>query len=407
MKTTVLAALFAGTFSSLAQAQSSVDVYGTIDGGLRQMKNVNAAGDSRLSIGSNGTYFPNRLGFRGKEELGGGTYVRFNMETGFNTGTGVLESSTGYFGNNNPSPFTGNGALFQRASTVGVGGAWGVVDVGRQLSVSFKTMNLYDPFGFKYPAIIPISSAAAGAGISQAAGGSRFSNDVQYTGLFGPLVLRAEWSLGEVAAAASTNSAQAIGANYVYGGAQFGVAYTRKKVGSTAGLAAGAAAVAGPPAIAGAAAATAASRTYDVNALTAGAAYSLGAVRLSAGFNGERVEGAVGSTSVAGLALTPSFHGEDYRVRMGWAGAEYKLTSLIKVTGAWYQSRYDTPTATAFTTGKENLFIVGGIYTISKRTTAYADVDYKRLAGNRMLGFGTLQTQDHVMGVSSGISLLF
>lgn len=409
MEKSLLALAVLGAFSGLVQAQTQtgVIIYGTFDGGVRDVKNVDAAGNSRVSISSNGTYFPNRFGFKGVEDLGGGLSARFNLETGFNTGTGALESTTGYFGSTTPSPFTGTGAFFQRISTVGMGSAWGGIDIGRQLSVSFKTMNLYDPFNFKYPAIIPISSAAAGDGVSQAGGGSRFQNDIQYTGKFGPFTARAEWALGEVAGAASTNSAQAVGFTYDNGPLLVGAAYTQKKIASTAGLASGAPAVAGPPAIAGTATATAASRAFDDKAFTAGATYTFDIVRISSGYNVENVGGAVGTTAVGGLTLTPSFNGADYRVRMAWFGAEYSLSPLVNITAAWYQSKYDTPTATTITSGKENLFIVGATHILSKRTTAYADIDFKKLNGNRVLGFGTTTTQDRVSGVSVGISHLF
>src|SRR3569833_1277636 len=83
MKKTLLALAVIGTFCGAAQARADVTVYGSIDAGLRNQTNTDAAGDSLLSMGSNGTYRSNRLGFKGTEDLGGGLNAHFVLETGF------------------------------------------------------------------------------------------------------------------------------------------------------------------------------------------------------------------------------------------------------------------------------------------------------------------------------------
>src|SRR5699024_4514105 len=60
-------------------SQSSISIYGTIDGGVRHLTNATIAG-STTKIGSNGEYYNNRLGFKGVEDLGGGTNVHFHLE---------------------------------------------------------------------------------------------------------------------------------------------------------------------------------------------------------------------------------------------------------------------------------------------------------------------------------------
>jgi len=89
----VLSAL--STCVATAHAQSSVTIYGMYDAGLRYLREANAAGQSSISMNSNGTSTPNRLGFRGVEDLGGGMNAHFNLETGWNSGSGALESTTG------------------------------------------------------------------------------------------------------------------------------------------------------------------------------------------------------------------------------------------------------------------------------------------------------------------------
>ncbi|HCN90568.1 MAG TPA: porin, partial [Oxalobacteraceae bacterium] len=165
MKKTLLALAVLGAFAGAASAQTAVTIYGSFDGGVRHVTNVDAAGDSITKMGSNGTYNSNRIGFKGVEDLGGGLNAHFDLETGFNTGTGTLDTPAGT-----------TGTLFNRSAYVGLGGAFGSVDLGRQYSVNFKTIGAYDPFAYKYTAIIPL---AAQGGLT------RLNNDIQYTGTFG------------------------------------------------------------------------------------------------------------------------------------------------------------------------------------------------------------------------------
>jgi len=414
MKKSLLALAVLGAFAGVAQAQTSVTIYGSFDGGVRYTKNANAAGDNRFSVSSNGTYNSNRLGFKGVEDLGGGLNARFNLETGFNTGTGAVESTTGSFGSTTPSAATGNGAFWNRTATVGLGGTWGGVDIGHQYSVSFKTIGLYDPFNYKFTGIIPLTGLAAGSGVSQAYGGTRFNNDIQYTGTFGPITARAEYALGEVAGANSTNRAYALGASYANGPLVVGAAYTNKKIGTTTGLSAGAAATATTT---GVAAATAGTPTFDDKAWTLGAAYTFGPVRVSGGYNQERLDGAflttttATGTAVGGAPLIAA--GADGRVRAGWLGVGYDITPAANVTLAWYQTRFENvaPVAALATTdGRRDLVVLGATYAFSKRTNAYAEYDWTKLKGNQVLGAttaATTGTQDRVQGVSVGINHLF
>jgi len=197
MKKSLITLAVLGAFAGVAQAQapaSVVTLYGSFDGGIRRTSNVNANGDSNLTMGSNGTYNSNRLGFKGTEDLGGGNNAHFNLEIGFNTGTGTTDNAAN--------------TLFNRAANVGIGGAWGSIDLGRQYTVAFKTVGTYDPFNYKYTGIIPAVGATAGV---------RNNNDVQYTGTFGAITARAEWALGEVAGSNSSGSTKAVGVGYSAG----------------------------------------------------------------------------------------------------------------------------------------------------------------------------------------------
>jgi predicted porin len=178
MKKSLLALAVLGAFAGVAQAQTNVTLYGSIDAGLRRVNKVDAAGDSRWTFGaptnvatgsgSNGTYQSNRVGFKGVEDLGGGLNAHFTLESGFNSGNGQLDATN---------------SLFNRSAFVGLGGAWGALDLGRQYTVAYKTVAVYDPFNYKFTSLIPLSGLALS--------GSRLNNDVQGTAVFGPATVRA------------------------------------------------------------------------------------------------------------------------------------------------------------------------------------------------------------------------
>ena len=370
MKKSLLALAIFGAFAGVAQAQSAVTIYGSFDGGLRQVDNVDGNGNNKTSVGSTGTYNSNRLGFKGVEDLGNGLNAHFNLETEFNTGTGAGSSTR----------------LFSRAANVGIGGAWGSVDFGRQYSISFKTIGAYDPFNYKYTGIVPLASASSGGtlpgGVVTTAtnfGGTRFDNDIQYTGTFGPITARAEYAPGEVAGAASARSASAVGLAYAAGPFAAGAAYTQKKVSPLA---------------------TAAGANFDDTAWTVGGSFKTGPFRVAVGYNNEKIDGA----TAVGVAAAG-----DAKQRIGWIGGSYTITPAMELTAAWYQTRIDSPRVglVASSTGKKDLLMIGATYSLSKRTNFYADIDFTKLKDNQVLVGTAGRTEDRQTGVSVGINHFF
>ncbi|MFA5521375.1 MAG: porin [Castellaniella sp.] len=148
MKKTLLAAALAVGFAGVAQAETSVTLYGIIDTGIayeRQngvVSGVNPDGSldhvkrTRTGVydGTNLGQAGSRWGLRGVEDLGNGLRAVFQLESGFLVTTG--QSAQG-------------GRLFGRQATVGLhGDAWGQVDLGRQTTVGSKYMlGTIDPFG--------------------------------------------------------------------------------------------------------------------------------------------------------------------------------------------------------------------------------------------------------------------
>ncbi len=350
MKKTLLALALIGTFCGVAQARADVTVYGSIDAGLRNQTNTDAAGDSLLSMGSNGTYRSNRLGFKGIEDLGGGLNAHFVLETGFKTATGALNNSSGI--------------LFQRAAAVGLSGSLGDINLGRQYTVAFHTIAAYDPFGFKYPGITYAISATAG---------TRYDNDIQYTGKFGPVTARAEYALGEVPGSTSNGATQAVGANYDSGPLRLGTAYTTSKqnVGSSA-----------KP------------NYQDYKHYTLGGAYRFGAATAYLGYANEKQATAT----------------VDDTAKWTWAGLRYKLSSKVALTGAWYRVsvfQHKASKSVAAGDGRKDLYMIGATYALSKRTTLYSEIDRNSLDGGYASGGTQALNQSHQTGISFGMMHMF
>jgi predicted porin len=126
-----LIVLALGAFTSAgALAQSSVTVYGIVDAGLVHESGGLAGSVTNLSSGiASGS----RIGFKGKEDLGGGLAATFVVENGFNADTGTAGQG---------------GLLFGRQAFVGLQGGFGAITLGRQYTPYYKALrDVGDPFG--------------------------------------------------------------------------------------------------------------------------------------------------------------------------------------------------------------------------------------------------------------------
>lgn len=115
MKKSLIALAVLAT-TGAAFAQSSVALYGRLDVGVANVKNeVSGDGVSRTKLDSN--ILNNSLwGLRGVEDLGNGLKATFNIESGLSVDTGAQADTT---------------RLFNRKATVGLAGAFGTVELGR------------------------------------------------------------------------------------------------------------------------------------------------------------------------------------------------------------------------------------------------------------------------------------
>jgi len=99
MKKSLFAVAAATAFTGAAQAQSSVTVYGILDYGYASSYQRNVTGSAGVITNQNTSGFKgsnestSRLGFRGTEDLGGGTSAFFTVETAINTDQGGIFTS--------------------------------------------------------------------------------------------------------------------------------------------------------------------------------------------------------------------------------------------------------------------------------------------------------------------------
>lgn len=163
MKKSLLALAVLGAFAGAASAQSSVTLYGKLDLGFAK-----AAGsaDKQVADGSR-----SRVGFRGVEDLGGGLKALFQFEHRFNPDDGTVT----------------NAAFWHGISTVGLGGSFGTVNLGRQYTAAFSlATDVIDPFGGYTVAGLRDES------LTKSVARLRTDNSVRYDGAFGGLKVAAD-----------------------------------------------------------------------------------------------------------------------------------------------------------------------------------------------------------------------
>ncbi len=134
-KTALAVAAIVGSVAVSAQT-ANVTLYGYINTSIesnRGSQGGNSIGKAVTSSTVNRmTSNSSRFGFRGREELGGGTYAMFQLENSFNSDDGGIATNPG----TSTAVPSGNGAaiMWGRELWVGVGGGFGEVKVGYGLT---------------------------------------------------------------------------------------------------------------------------------------------------------------------------------------------------------------------------------------------------------------------------------
>jgi len=141
MKKSLFALAAVGAFAGAAQAQSSVSVYGIMDGAYTasEVNSTTTGGakttyQQRNTVNGDGALSTSRLGFRGVEDLGGGMKANFNLEYDLvNIGTGGQGNTNSAAETSAGTSSTANG-FGARLSFIGIEGGFGQFRIGRQES---------------------------------------------------------------------------------------------------------------------------------------------------------------------------------------------------------------------------------------------------------------------------------
>jgi predicted porin len=277
MKKSLLALAVLGAFAGAASAQSSVTLYGKVDLGVGKTANST----DKQVMDAHGS----RLGVRGVEDLGGGLRAMFGFEHRFSPDTGVSNgTSTGVVTAPATSAPNGGGVFWQGYSTVGLGGAFGTVNLGRQYTAAFiLAQNAFDPFGGD------TVGGLRGASLTGTVARIRTQNSLRYDGTFGGLKVAAD--IAELEAGAPNKRPYSVAVQYAAGPLLAAVGYDNPTGANDNLLTAGVGYTFGPARL------TAAIGSGETNAATnnkikqalVGASINVGAGRVLVGYAQQKI----------------------------------------------------------------------------------------------------------------------
>ena len=274
MKKSLLALAVLGAFAGAASAQSSVTLYGKVDLGVGKKAGTT---DKAVMDGSG-----SRVGLRGVEDLGGGMRALFGFEHRFSPDTGKDTSTEG----------TATNTFWNGYSTVGLGGAFGTVNLGRQYTAAFSlATNAFDPFGGD------TVGGLRGESLTKSVARVRTQNSLRYDGTFGGLKIAADVAEQE----AAEKRPYSVAVQYAAGPLLAAVSYDNPG-------------------------------DKDDNLLTVGAAYTFGPAKLSAAIgNGKDASAAKIKQGLVGLTFNVGASGSllaGYAQQKVGTGAASKKMSL-------------------------------------------------------------------------------
>lgn len=332
----VLAAGLIMAAAGAVHAQSSVTFYGIVDTGI-EFFNHASNGGTFYGMPTLTGEVPSRFGLRGVEDLGGGLKAVFNLENGFQPGTGGLNYG---------------GRLFGRMANVGLSSRYGTILLGRQMNMTFYVTGNADVMGPSLHSIASIDPYLANA---------RSDNAIGYMGKFDGLTVGATYSFGRDTAGATGGTAPSatfcggqtpgdfrackqFTGMLSYDTANFGIAasYDQMRGGT------------------GAMSPLTSSAYTDTRTIVA-AYYKFSQGRVGAGWIHRIADAA------------PSF-----RTDMYFLGVNYMPTPVwsLDLQGVHYNIHGDSAPAAKLKTSNSNLIAGRATYLLSKRTSVYGLVGY-------------------------------
>ncbi|MPV55952.1 porin [Burkholderia sp. HI2761] len=347
-----LSAILLAVLPGLAQAQSSVTLFGTLGGGIRWVNGVKGGGQAGFDDNS---VAGNLYGLKGREDLGGGIKAIFALAGQFSIGTGTLQPAA---------------ALFGQTAYVGVSGPFGRVTLGRQFNASGDLGVLLDPAGGLGPFATEPGVLFLGNYFTV---DPRFNNTIKYLGEAGGLRFSASYSPGGVAGNQRAGTNFSAAGLYQYQGATVGVSYG--KTYSPDG-------------------------TQAAQTIMAGGMLQLGPVRVQ--------------VANASFDVTAKHAGgATRRDNLSLVGLIWQMTPSLQLTGALYDDIGRNLGNVPGANGHKITSYLIAEYFLSKRTEIYAEVDrngftgaYKRDPVN-LAGLNLRPGASATTGVSVGLMTRF
>jgi predicted porin len=186
-----------------AYAQSNVTIYGSLDAGVSSFNDELGGRNTKIDTGNRS---PNRLGFRGSEDLGNGMRAIFLLEAGYNVDDGQLKRSN---------------TLFNRNAWVGLAGSAGTISAGHMPDLMYDylryTANAFQKsVYFNHP-----------GNLDNQANSFQVDNAIKYeTPSMGGFTFGAMNGFGEQADAFNKGRTYSLGMRYVKNNLLGGLAYT-------------------------------------------------------------------------------------------------------------------------------------------------------------------------------------
>ena len=340
--------------TSLAQAQSSVTLYGIIDSSVAYSHNnatPNGNAASKFSMMGSGAMSGDRWGMKGVEDLGGGLKTVFQLENGFDEANGS---------------FNQGGREFGRQAFVGLSSdISGTVTLGRQ----------YDPV---VDMVQPMTEDNYFGSIFGTPGdvdnydnNFRVDNAVKYVSPnYNGLQLEGMYALGGIAGQTTAGESYSLAASYTHGGLGVSGGYFYTKTSSD----------------------TLFSSTADtndgdtaINSAFADGAHSLGIGRIAVqyAFGSFTMGGSYSNVKYRPLANVGLFSNtETFNSGSTFVNYQVNPATLLGLGYTYMKS-------SGVTSANYNQISLGSDYNLSKRTDLYAELAYQKANGDALNSDGT------------------
>ena len=374
MKRLSLLALPVVLLAPAAHAQTSVTLYGIVDAGIAYVHNArDASGRNQSSLVkfNSGSLQGSRWGLKGREDLGGGLAAIFQIENGFNAGTGALAQG---------------GREFGRKAIVGLSDdRWGTVTLGRQYDpvvdlVQGLTEDAYFGGAFGTPGDLDNYDNSL-----------RVNNSVKYVSpVLAGLQFEALYGLGGIAGATGSGRTYSVAAGYSNGPLSLAVGYFFANGGDT--VASGVRTwTSSSDSLFSSAINEGFASAKSIQIVRAGGQYAIGAATLGLAYS---------NTQYSSDSLS-AFHGTA-KFNNGSAYVNYHVTPALNAGVGYNYTSLTGPASAHY-----NQVNLGADYALSKRTDVYALAGYQKANGNTLSATGAIvgaQASIGDFGVSAGTS---